>query len=132
MAPKVLHADHVDGCVQEFYEISNKHRKLTWIYALGTCNVSANFDARTIDLVLTTFQATLLLLFNDGVPSIAQLICLCGCGSKHAISPCQWAAVQTLITDDASIIVATPTYPCMVCKHAAHARTACLSLTHGW
>ena len=52
--------------MQEFYEISNKHRKLTWIYALGTCNLLAHFDQRTCDLVLTTFQATVLLLFNDG------------------------------------------------------------------
>ncbi|KAK9809634.1 hypothetical protein WJX73_009175 [Symbiochloris irregularis] len=55
-------------CVEHFkewYEVSNKHRKLTWIYALGICNLTAHFDARTIDLVLSTFQATLLLLFND-------------------------------------------------------------------
>ena len=55
---------------QEFYEVSNKHRKLTGSYALGTCNLSAHFEARTIDLVLTTFQATLLLLFNDGGPPL--------------------------------------------------------------
>lgn len=50
---------------KEFYEVSNKHRKLTWIYALGTCTLACHFDARTIDLSVTTFQAAVLLLFND-------------------------------------------------------------------
>ncbi|GJZ80517.1 cullin-1-like protein [Tanacetum coccineum] len=54
-------------CVQvfkEFYQTKTKHRKLTWIYSLGTCNVSGKFDQKTIELVLTTYQAAALLLFN--------------------------------------------------------------------
>ena len=68
--------------MQEFYDISNKHRKLTWIYALGTCQLAGHFDARTIDLMLSTFQATLLLLFNDGVPAWPG--CLSSCHGKMA------------------------------------------------
>nr|GEW63000.1 cullin-1 [Tanacetum cinerariifolium] len=54
-------------CVEvfkEFYHTKTKHRKLTWIYSLGTCNVSGKFDQKTIELVLTTYQAAALLLFN--------------------------------------------------------------------
>ncbi|OEL38156.1 Cullin-1 [Dichanthelium oligosanthes] len=54
-------------CVEvfkEFYETRTKHRKLTWIYSLGTCNISAKFEAKTIELIVTTYQAALLLLFN--------------------------------------------------------------------
>ncbi|XBJ15476.1 hypothetical protein VPH35_007366 [Triticum aestivum] len=54
-------------CVEvskEFYATRTKHRKLTWIYSLGTCNISAKFDAKTIELIVTTYQAALLLLFN--------------------------------------------------------------------
>lgn len=51
---------------QEWYEGSTKHRKLTWISALGTCSLKANFDARPTELILSTFQAALLLLFNSG------------------------------------------------------------------
>ena len=51
---------------KEFYEFTTKHRKLGWVYALGTCHVKANFDAKPIELILGTFQATLLLLFNTG------------------------------------------------------------------
>lgn len=58
----------IDGVEQfkEFYEFTTKHRKLGWVYALGTCHVKANFDAKPIELILGTFQATLLLLFNTG------------------------------------------------------------------
>ena len=52
--------------LQEFYEASVKHRKLTWIYSLGNCHLKGNFDAKPIELIITTSQAALLLLFNDG------------------------------------------------------------------
>ncbi|XP_071698690.1 cullin-1-like [Rutidosis leptorrhynchoides] len=54
-------------CVEvfkEFYQTITKHRKLTWIYSLGTCNVNGKFDQKTIELVLGTYQAAVLLLFN--------------------------------------------------------------------
>ena len=63
-----LPQEMIDGVEQfkEFYEFTTKHRKLGWVYALGTCHVKANFDAKPIELILGTFQATLLLLFNTG------------------------------------------------------------------
>ncbi|CAH9098751.1 unnamed protein product [Cuscuta epithymum] len=54
-------------CVEvfkEFYQTKTKHRKLTWIYSLGTCNVNGKFEAKTIELILGTYQAAALLLFN--------------------------------------------------------------------
>ncbi|KAM1207605.1 hypothetical protein COP2_008421 [Malus domestica] len=48
-----------------FYETKTKHRKLTWIYSLGTCNVTGKFDTRPIELIVSTYQAALLLLFNS-------------------------------------------------------------------
>lgn len=63
-----LPQEMINGVEQfkEFYEFTTKHRKLGWVYALGTCHVKANFDAKPIELILGTFQATLLLLFNTG------------------------------------------------------------------
>ncbi|KAF7813662.1 Cullin-1 [Senna tora] len=55
-------------CVEvfkEFYQTKTKHRKLTWIYSLGTCNISGKFDAKPVELVVTTYQAAALLLFNS-------------------------------------------------------------------
>ena len=37
------------------------------MYALGNCSLKANFDARPVELILSTFQAALLLLFNNGM-----------------------------------------------------------------
>ncbi|KAK4737734.1 hypothetical protein R3W88_001431 [Solanum pinnatisectum] len=54
-------------CVEvfkEFYQTKTKHRKLTWIYSLGTCNINGKFESKTIELVVTTYQASALLLFN--------------------------------------------------------------------
>ncbi|KAK4338761.1 hypothetical protein RND71_043248 [Anisodus tanguticus] len=54
-------------CVEvfkEFYQTKTKHRKLTWIYSLGTCNINGKFEAKTIELIVGTYQAAALLLFN--------------------------------------------------------------------
>ncbi|KAI7990809.1 Cullin-1 [Camellia lanceoleosa] len=54
-------------CVEvfkEFYQTKTKHRKLTWIYSLGTCNINAKFEPKTIELMVGTYQAAALLLFN--------------------------------------------------------------------
>ncbi|KAJ7542036.1 hypothetical protein O6H91_10G087000 [Diphasiastrum complanatum] len=55
-------------CVEtfkEFYQTKTKHRKLTWIYSLGTCNISGKFDQKSLELIVTTYQAAVLLLFNS-------------------------------------------------------------------
>jgi hypothetical protein len=31
-------------------------RRLTWIYSLGNCIVKGNFDAKTIDMTMSTMQ----------------------------------------------------------------------------
>ncbi|KAF0918054.1 hypothetical protein E2562_021744 [Oryza meyeriana var. granulata] len=55
-------------CVEVFkkhYQSYNQHRKLTWIFSLGNCIVIGNFDAKPVEFVLNTYQAALLMLFND-------------------------------------------------------------------
>ncbi|KAI7748685.1 hypothetical protein M8C21_000334 [Ambrosia artemisiifolia] len=55
-------------CVEvfrEFYQTKTKHRKLSWIYSLGTCNINGKFDPKTVELIVTTYQASALLLFNS-------------------------------------------------------------------
>ncbi|KAH0765574.1 hypothetical protein KY285_001445 [Solanum tuberosum] len=57
---------------KEFYQTKTKNRKLTWLHSLGTCNINGNFEQKTIELVVTTYQietssfsyASALLLFN--------------------------------------------------------------------
>ncbi|KAM5585593.1 hypothetical protein ABKV19_004801 [Rosa sericea] len=48
----------------EFFDTQKKLRKLSWIYSLGTCNVIAKFEPKTMELVASTYQAALLLIFN--------------------------------------------------------------------
>lgn len=59
----------VDGVklFKEFYEAENKHRRLTWIYSLGSCMLRGNFDAKPIEMQMSTMQAAVCLLFNDAV-----------------------------------------------------------------
>ncbi|KAF3976014.1 hypothetical protein CMV_000761 [Castanea mollissima] len=55
-------------CVQvfkDFYDTQTKHRRLTWIYSLGTCNINAKFETKTIELIVSTYQAAALVLFNS-------------------------------------------------------------------
>ncbi|KAK3441043.1 hypothetical protein EUGRSUZ_B01294 [Eucalyptus grandis] len=50
---------------REFYQRKTKHRNLKWIYSLGTCNIIGNFEPKSMDLIVTTYQASALLLFNS-------------------------------------------------------------------
>ncbi|KAD6453837.1 hypothetical protein R6Q59_015626 [Mikania micrantha] len=55
-------------CVEvfrEFYQTKIKHKNLKWIYSLGTCNINGKFEAKTMELIVTTYQASALLLFNS-------------------------------------------------------------------
>ncbi len=52
--------------MQEFYEATVKHRRLTWFYHSGTATVRGNFKQKPIDMLVTTTQAAVLLLFNSG------------------------------------------------------------------
>ena len=50
---------------KQFYETRSTHRKLTWIYSIGTATLNGRFAAKPIELQVGTFQAAALLLFND-------------------------------------------------------------------
>ncbi|KAL0700582.1 hypothetical protein Bca4012_056704 [Brassica carinata] len=55
-------------CVDAFtsyYGEKTRMRKLRWIYSLGTCHVIGRFDQKPIELVLSTYQAVVLCLFNN-------------------------------------------------------------------
>lgn len=54
-------------CVEvykEFYKALTTQRKLTWILSLGICNMIGKFDTKPIELIVTTYEAVILLLFN--------------------------------------------------------------------
>ena len=42
-----------------FYETRTKHRKLTWIYSLGTCNINGKFESKPIELIVSTYEVIL-------------------------------------------------------------------------
>uniref|UniRef100_A0A2P2KIJ1 Cullin-1 n=3 Tax=Rhizophora mucronata TaxID=61149 RepID=A0A2P2KIJ1_RHIMU len=50
---------------KDFYNQKSSHRKLSWIYSLGTCHIHGKFEQKTIELIVSTYQAAILLLFNN-------------------------------------------------------------------
>jgi cullin 1 len=56
-----------DVCLKlfkEFYDSRTESRTLKWVHSLGTCNVLGRFSAGEKDLVMSTYQACILVLFN--------------------------------------------------------------------
>ena len=49
---------------KEYYQTNTKNPKLIWIYSLGTNNMIGKFDAKPIELIISTYQVVALLLFN--------------------------------------------------------------------
>ncbi|CAG8429915.1 unnamed protein product [Penicillium salamii] len=50
---------------ETFYQTKHKGRALAWKHQLDYCQLNANFDADKKNLVVSSFQAVVLLLFND-------------------------------------------------------------------
>lgn len=66
--PKVGHTHthtHACTCTHAHTHPTPPHRRLAWIYTLGTASVKGNFDARPIEMSMSTMQASVCLLFND-------------------------------------------------------------------
>ncbi|KAK4264624.1 hypothetical protein QN277_025777 [Acacia crassicarpa] len=55
-------------CVEafnEYYTSKAKHKKLSWAFSMGACNIHGKFQKKTIELIVSTYQAATLLLFNN-------------------------------------------------------------------
>ena len=53
---------------KEFYDLKTKHRRLKWVFTLGTCQIKGRFGSpkeKRYDLIMNTMQAATLMLFND-------------------------------------------------------------------
>ena len=61
---------------RDFYAKRTQHRRLTWIHSLGTATVAARFaEGKRFDLVMNTYQALVLLCFNDKATLTVSQIC---------------------------------------------------------
>ncbi|CAL5223551.1 g6084 [Coccomyxa viridis] len=62
-----LPQEMVDGVAlfKEFYEETVKHRRLTWYYHSGLATIRGNFKQKPIDMLMSTTQAAVVLLFNS-------------------------------------------------------------------
>ncbi|KAL0732259.1 hypothetical protein Bca4012_008468 [Brassica carinata] len=50
------------NCIESFkayYAIKTNHKRLMWIYSLGTCNLTGRFDSKPIELIVSTYQELL-------------------------------------------------------------------------
>ncbi|KAI3831029.1 hypothetical protein MKX03_011636 [Papaver bracteatum] len=55
-------------CVQafkDFYQSKTNNRKLTYLFSLGSCSGTGKFQNKPVDLIVSTHQACVLMLFND-------------------------------------------------------------------
>ncbi|KAM5567090.1 hypothetical protein ABKV19_015287 [Rosa sericea] len=52
-------------CFAKFYKRKWKHRKLEWFPSMGSCIIEVDLTRKKYNLHISTFQAALLLLFND-------------------------------------------------------------------
>ena len=54
---------------EQHYKMKHSGRKLTWKHALAHCQLKATFPKGNKEIVVSSFQAIVLLLFNDKPPN---------------------------------------------------------------
>lgn len=67
-SPPVVLPAEMNRCVEtfnKFYGEKNKMKHLSWSYMHGSCLVYGTFDAKEIGLNLTTYQTSIVMLFNE-------------------------------------------------------------------
>lgn len=68
-APEVAIPPHMSKCMELFevwHNAKHQKRRLKWVHSLGTANVRAIYGKKSYDLQVTTLQAVVLDVFNDG------------------------------------------------------------------
>jgi len=89
------------GLFQEFYAAGTEHRRLQWIHSLGQATVSAKINNRRHDLIVNTYQALILLLFNGeedlDVSTIHQSIGQTDIGLTKKLLQTLWCAKYKIL-----------------------------------
>lgn len=65
---KVQIPKEIEICIDQFaqfYKKKTNHRNLNWCFSHGTAVILANFESKSYDLVTSTYQACILVLFNE-------------------------------------------------------------------
>eukprot|EP00397_Hematodinium_sp_SG-2012_P015955 GEMP01016261.1.p1 GENE.GEMP01016261.1~~GEMP01016261.1.p1 ORF type:complete len:754 (+),score=144.51 GEMP01016261.1:170-2431(+) len=90
------------GLFQDFYASGTEHRRLQWIHSLGQATVSAKLDNRRHDLIVNSYQALILFLFNQDddidVPTIQQAIGQNDTGLTKKLIQTLWCAKYKILT----------------------------------
>ena len=58
----------MENCIDGFtgfYATKFESRRLTFVYSLGSCHVVGNFGSKSFKMVVTPYQAIVMMLFND-------------------------------------------------------------------
>lgn len=59
--------------LKDYYQSKSRKRRLNWIYSLGSCNILGKFDAKTIELVMSTYQVIYFINFIPWIQIFYQV-----------------------------------------------------------
>mmetsp|Transcript_20379 Transcript_20379/g.32091 ORF Transcript_20379/g.32091 Transcript_20379/m.32091 type:complete len:687 (+) Transcript_20379:146-2206(+) len=68
-APEVALPPQMSKCMdvfKEWHDAKHQNRRLTWVHSLGNATVRATYGKKSYDLQVTTLQAVVLNVFNEG------------------------------------------------------------------
>ncbi|PNH08922.1 Cullin-4 [Tetrabaena socialis] len=83
-AAGVTALDRASAVFREFYLSKYSGRRLVWQHSLGSCVLRANFPKGLKELSVSSFQAAVLMLFNDAdTLSYADIASACGLEEKE-------------------------------------------------
>lgn len=72
--------------MQEHYDETAKHRKLTWIHTLGSIIVKTQLKNRTTEMTMAPIQAVVLMLFNNRMPYSTITFCTAHYVGMHTMT----------------------------------------------
>jgi cullin 1 len=67
-APPIVLPPNINNWVEtfnKFYQDKNKMKHLSWSFMHGSCSVHANLPSGQYDMILTTYQTWIIMLFNE-------------------------------------------------------------------
>jgi cullin 1 len=88
---------------QRFYDTRTAHRRLAWIHHLGTATVVAFYGQQPVDVVCSTYQCLILLLFNGlseiSIEDVGKVTGIPKEDVKQALRPLVMGQYKLLVKD---------------------------------